>query len=248
MKRIVCLVVLLLSLAAVSKAQEQEKLRLSYSFGPVECRYDNLVKYYEEAFNVKIVKPKDFEGVRQYVAFISQEPDEPGIKHIEECNVILASKAGDCFVMLKDLWWAYDLFFGTGKTGLKPRNQAINTYNLLANLKSARDKTGVDTAEIAKHITTLDAKQFNADEAVMLKDVPMKNVAGLGSGYKTCTEIYIKQKGQPKLEVTVVFKNMDEAKKQAYLAEICHSISYSKTNWKHDGKVASAARKKYGFE
>ena len=60
--------------------------------------------------------------------------------------------------------------------------------------------------------------------------------------------MYIKQKGQPKLEVTVVFKDMDEAKKQAYLAEICRSISYGKTNWKHDGSVASAARKKYGFE
>lgn len=248
MKRIVCVAVLLLTLVVVVKAQEQEKLRLSYSFGPVECRYDNLVKYYEESFNVKIVKPKDFEGVRQYVAFISQEPNEPGIMHIQEYNVIFASKAGDCFVMLNDLWWAYDLFSGTGKTGLKPRNQAINTYNLLANLKSVKDNASVDTAEIAKHITTLDAKQFNADEAMMLKDVPMKNVAGLGSGYKTCAEIYIKQQGKPKLEVTVVFKDMDEAKKQAYLAEICRSISYGKTNWKYDGSVASAARKKYGFE
>ena len=103
MKRIVCVAVLLLTLVVVVKAQEQEKLRLSYSFGPVECRYDNLVKYYEEAFNVKVVKPKDFEGVRQYVAFISQEPNEPGIKHIQEYNVIFASKAGDCFVMLSDL-------------------------------------------------------------------------------------------------------------------------------------------------
>ena len=124
--------------------------------------------------------------MRQYVAFISQEPNEPGIKHIQEYNVIFASKAGDCFVMLNDLWWAYDLFLGTG---LKPRTLAVNTYNLLANLKSVKDNASVDTAEIAKHITTLDAKQFNADEAVILKDVTMTNVAGLGSGYKKCTEI-----------------------------------------------------------
>lgn len=98
-----------------------------------------------------------------------------------------------------------------------------------------------------KIVETLCAKDFNADAAVLVRDVPFDKVSGLGWKYKTCTRVYVKKTGRPMLTMTIVLKDMPDAQRRAYVAKVAKSISYGASHWKYDLDVVGKLQSKYGF-
>lgn len=242
MKKILFLVAFLAVAAAVQS--NAGKVKSSFVFGSVECSYDQFVKYCNEAYDVKIVKPEGFEGVWQSLSDVTNNDDEPGIGHLTELNVLFASLAGDCFVALNDLKTECDFSLNKDRD---LHAVALNYYNVVANERGFRDYDDIDTAAIAKHVETLCAKDFNADAAVLVRDVPFDKVSGLGWKYKTCTRVYVKKKGRPMLTLTIVFKDMPEVQRRAYVAKVVKSIGYGAAHWKYDLGVVGKLQSKYGF-